>query len=292
MNNNKMLERVEEFNNILVERNEEFRIKANECFKNGGNKIGYSLFKEGRNCAPTVYFEALEDVWENSEAVVERLVEMYQRHNIGDICIEDMMSRDYILAHVQPKVISNKNLEAVVNRGMVHKEFLDLIVLYYVPVEALTDENGTASYTIQEQVLKMTGIEIEELHERALCNLDEVIDVRSMSSVIADMMGLDESEFEEMAPSGDMEMWVISNKNKYYGAASILSAKALEILEEKFGEEFVLLSSSIHELIAVPMGDRDAYTTMIQEVNDSEVSPEDVLNDHPYKCCNGEVSIY
>lgn len=289
--NSLMLERVEELNRELERREEAFRINAHMCFKSGGEKVGYTLVSEGNNCAPTIYFQTIEDVWESTEGIVDRLVCIFEQNKVEDIDISKMASKEYILSHVLPKLIPGSNKDAVENRGMVYTEFLDLIVLYFVPVEELCDKNGVASYTLQENVLNMAGVTLEEVHEHAIENLEKEVEVKSMSSIIAEMMGFEE-ELDEMMVPDDVTMWVVSNKSRVNGAAAILSKTVMNELVEKFGDKFAILPSSIHECIAVPAGSRDDFATMIQEVNAEQVEVEEQLADHPYIYSDGELRIY
>lgn len=81
-------------------------------------------------------------------------------------------------------------------------------------------------------------------------------------------------------------MYVLSNDQKLNGAAVILNEKAMEDITEKIGGDFYVLPSSIHELLIVPkeegmeLADLEA---MVQEVNATQVAPEDKLSDHVYE---------
>lgn len=86
---------------------------------------------------------------------------------------------------------------------------------------------------------------------------------------------------EEENPS----MYVLSNAERLNGAAAILDAKTMEDISEKLGGDFVVLPSSIHETIVLPMNedmDRQALETMVQDVNAGQVAPEERLSDHVY----------
>ena len=80
-------------------------------------------------------------------------------------------------------------------------------------------------------------------------------------------------------------MYVLSNADKLNGAAALLDAKTMEDISEKLGGDFVVLPSSIHETIVLPLNedmDRHTLEAMVQDVNATQVAPEERLSDHVY----------
>ena len=79
-----------------------------------------------------------------------------------------------------------------------------------------------------------------------------------------------------------MGMYVVTNKKRRYGAASVLKAK--DELNRMFPEGYIVLPSSVHEVIVVKNDDNiKAYTEMVKMVNSDVVAPEEVLSDKVYK---------
>ncbi|MCR5604754.1 MAG: DUF5688 family protein [Lachnospiraceae bacterium] len=80
-------------------------------------------------------------------------------------------------------------------------------------------------------------------------------------------------------------MYVLSNSITLNGAAALLDAKTMEDISQKLGGDFIVLPSSIHEVIVLPADvemDRRDLEAMVQDVNAGEVAPEDRLSDHVY----------
>ena len=80
-------------------------------------------------------------------------------------------------------------------------------------------------------------------------------------------------------------MYVLSNSEKLNGAAALLDAKTMEAISEKLGGDFIVLPSSIHECIVLPVTedmDRHTLEAMVQDVNAGQVAPEERLSDHVY----------
>ena len=86
-----------------------------------------------------------------------------------------------------------------------------------------------------------------------------------------------------MEKSKKLEMFVLTNSLRMFGAAGILD---IEFLKEKLGEkDYYILPSSLHETIIVPAAenvDCEALNNMVKEINGCEVSEEERLSDHCY----------
>ncbi len=80
-------------------------------------------------------------------------------------------------------------------------------------------------------------------------------------------------------------MYVLSNHTRINGAASILYEGLLGKIADRLECDLFILPSSVHEVIVIPeKGDEDYYrlSEMVREVNETQLSPEEVLADHAY----------
>ena len=80
-------------------------------------------------------------------------------------------------------------------------------------------------------------------------------------------------------------MYVLSNKDKVFGASVMIYTKYLKSLADFVRNDLYVLPSSIHELIAIPAAehiDTRDLLAMVREVNETEVSDADYLNDNVY----------
>lgn len=287
---NKMKRNVEEINRIL--KDEEFYIEYNEVQKNNVNKEAYRLIpKTQKTCSPVAYCENFENYSDNTE-IAKELINIWNKGKSYEIPdVEELSSREFILKNVYPKVVANTNNELIDGQHLVFKEFLDMFVIYYVNIGA--DNEGTASYNVQEKMIANAGIDMEELHSQAIKNLEKEVSIKDMQDVIMNIIGItDESEFDFSQAPEENQMLVLSKKDSIYGASVILCASVLEKLDSFWNGEFVILPSSVHECISVRS---DGFTLqemkkMVMEINDTEVSPEDRLTDSVYVYRDGKLT--
>ena len=287
---NKMKRNVEEINRIL--KDEEFYIEYNEVQKNNVNKEAYRLIpKTQKTCSPVAYCENFENCSDNTE-IAKELINIWNKGKLYEIPdIEELGSREFILKNVYPKVVANTNNELIDGQHLVFKEFLDMFIIYYVNIGA--DNEGTASYNVQEKMIANAGIDMEELHSQAIKNLEKEVSIKDMQDIIMNIIGItDESEFDFSQVPEENQMLVLSKKDSMYGASVILCASVLEKLDSFWNGEFVILPSSVHECISVRS---DGFTLqemkeMVMEINDTEVSPEDRLTDSVYVYRDGKLT--
>lgn len=285
-----MKRNVEEINRIL--KDEEFYIEYNEVQKNNVNKEAYRLIpKTQKTCSPVAYCENFENCSDNTE-IAKELINIWNKGKSYEIPdIEELGSREFILKNVYPKVVANTNNELIDGQHLVFKEFLDMFVIYYVNIGA--DNEGTASYNVQEKMIANAGIDMEELHSQAIKNLEKEVSIKDMQDIIMNIIGItDESEFDFSQVPEENQMLVLSKKDSMYGASVILCASVLEKLDLFWNGEFVILPSSVHECISVRS---DGFTLqemkeMVMEINDTEVSPEDRLTDSVYVYRDGKLT--
>ena len=136
------------------------------------------------------------------------------------------------------------------------------------------------------------GIRTEELDKVAMENLENAGTSRfsSMRDVLKDMMFPDMPDDDPMLdsmlpPKEGPQMYVLSNDDKFYGAKFLADTGTLDEIAEKFGSDFLVIPSSIHECIIVPNDgslESSVFDRMIHEVNSSSVPPKEILSEHAY----------
>lgn len=81
------------------------------------------------------------------------------------------------------------------------------------------------------------------------------------------------------------KMYVLTNQYKLNGAASMFYPDVLKDFAAEQGTDLIILPSSIHEVILIPMEEGmkpDDFKHMIREVNSEEVEASEILSDHAY----------
>lgn len=168
----------------------------------------------------------------------------------------------------------------------------DMSVVFAAVVKE-TDE-GRMTLPITNEIMESMGVDQQQLKETALANIsDQDYSFKSMRDVLVGMMfpeGIPENDpmVDLMLPPEDAgtQMYVLSNTQNVNGASEILNQKAMDEIAEKLGGDFIVLPSSVHETIILPIDqgmDSNELEGMVQQINAGVVSDEDKLSDHVFQ---------
>ena len=189
---------------------------------------------------------------------------------------------------VMEVVSTESNAEVLAN--VPHKEMEDMSVVYRMLVdEGPSSDDGRATVLVTNNLLDQFGVTAEQLYTDAMENAPELKPavIQGMSEIMMEMMGREqamEMGIPEMDPADEM-MFVASTPDRIHGAGVIAYQEFMDQAAEKLGGDFFILPSSIHEILLVrDDGETNADTLrdMVQEVNETQVSPEEKLTDNVY----------
>mgnify|MGYP007033849887 CR=1 FL=1 len=111
-------------------------------------------------------------------------------------------------------------------------------------------------------------------------------EIKSITEVLCDIIQSEHPEdfnrndyMEDF--SSNIPMFVLSNIHKVEGAACILYSSILADFAETINSSFYIIPSSIHEVLLLPSENNTEYAeikSMIKEINDTQVSVEEILS--------------
>lgn len=99
-------------------------------------------------------------------------------------------------------------------------------------------------------------------------------------SVLQNVSDLSEFSKNQLHP-----LYVLTNSEKLFGAACNTLSKSFTSIAKKMNHDLIIIPSSLHEVLLLPAEQGESseeYSSIIQEVNLSELSPEEILSDHAY----------
>lgn len=265
-----------------------YSVTAQETTKNNGVKmLGIEIRKPEETVVPRLYVDGIVDRVEDGFMTVEdaakKVFETYQNSETPEIemNVEKWIDRKFILDHVEYQLVNaERNAEKL--KDIPGKKIADLVAIYRVVISL--DDDEMKSYVLTNANLARSEISIEELDEAAKKNTKKSrFSVRTMNEVMYELIGVNVGpEIEE--PDGP-QMYVLTNARKFCGANIMLYKEYLEIAAEKMNGDFYIIPSSIHELIAVPVLTQglEWLREMVQEVNDNQLAPEEILGYEVYR---------
>ena len=285
---NEYIERVKrEVKAYLPKEYKDIKPEINKVSKNNGKELTGLTLRGTSNICPNIYLDSFYDLYQDGMEIEDTLIrisEIFQREinrmpqfNLEDFTYNNMKDNLYYT------VINAEKNEKLLQE-IPHQRREDLAIVYRVHL-SVSDE-GTGSILLNNTHLKLWGVDQNEVHSQAVLNMPKILPYafENMNDIIAEMMGADLEEFEEMA--GENMMWVLSNDKRMQGAAYMFDEEVMSSIAEKLGGDFIVLPSSLHEVIILKEEenmDLEHIHGMVSEVNESQVEPDEVLSDAIYR---------
>lgn len=221
------------------------------------------------------------------------------RNMVADI--RPFLNYDSIRRNIVYKLINTEQNRALLE-DLPHIGFLDLSVIFQCMVSQ--DEACYASILIHNTHLKLWDITVAELYQEAKKNTPLIMpyELKSMEEVLCEITEAENpeefdhdrcmAEFEDSVP-----MYVLSNKKRIEGAACMLYPGLIRDISDRIGSGLFIIPSSVHELLLLPaetMEEAEALRSMIKEINDTQVEPDEMLSHSLYYYDREEekISIY
>ena len=295
MNKNEFMEIVKDkVLDVLRERDSTLNAIIEKVTKSNGVLYCGLSFRGKDNVQPVIY---LDDFFKRFEAgtniddIVNQVVEIYVTNRINDIDIGSITDFETVKDRIIVAVYNtNANAEKLSN--IPHRDYKDLSVNYRVDVP-INEKEGMGSMIVNDHILKLWNISMDELDEVAWVNTRRMYPARLMSmfEILQELCGGEMDEMQDCLAKPTM--YVLSNVNKLNGAVYIADEDALDMVADALDDDYVVLPSSRHEVIIVPLKqiDENDYTYLkekVYEINRKEVDAEDYLSDNIYKYIRAE----
>ena len=287
-------------------------VKNHKIYKNNGILLqGVCVREPGMNIAPTVYLNNFLKQYEAGEtfgSLMKEIIEIMEENKVTNQLEVDFFS-DY--EQVKKKLVlrlihREKNKELL--KQVPYLKFKDLAIVCHCVI--VTEEIGSGSILIHKQHLENWGILEDTLLQDAFENSPRIesYEILKISDMVKGMLKetvrekIDEickedSERREILLESTLEMmvreieekrvpmYVLTNRNRYYGAACLVYPDMLEKIGQMLQDDFYVLPSSVHEVIFVGKSgcvDSADLNEMIEEVNRTQVEEEELLSEHAY----------
>lgn len=252
-----------------------YNAEITNVVKNGVTMCGLTFRETESNIAPTIYIDEYLNCTDGElSGVVDKIIESYEKaiEDTPDVDVDKLMNWEWAKDNLQ-LCIQRKGNEDIVKRDFLNLE-------EYVRVRV--SEDGT--FKVTPRHLNEYGITEETLFKTAWeCTLP-TIEIEDMAAVMAELMGVSIEETKEMM--GDNAMIVATNKSKLHGAIAMKATEKLAEIADRYEKDLAILPSSIHEILLIPVDENTdflALDKMVQEVNATQVEPEERLGDYAYR---------
>lgn len=231
--------------------------------------------EEGSNMHPVIYLEQYFSMYEFGmpmDDVVYHVVMAYYRRCIdGDIDVSFIHKWEILKSRIIYKVISKKRNQELLQK-VPYVDWLDeFAIVFYILMEK---EEGLV--LLERDVCEHYDVDSDELWKVAKENTPKLL------PIYFEIAKMTEEE-KKIVP---IEMYVLSNKARTFGAGTILYPDCLEKIADKLQSSFYILLSSVHELVIIPVTASitvEELKIISRRANESgRVKLEDILGESIY----------
>ena len=268
----------------LEQKYPQYRFIPTDVVKNGDVHLKAICVRDENPISPTIYTdEIISQCDDNIDEAVDIVSNIIEQHMNPNFDLDMLTNKDYILEHIRIGVQKASD-EDLVKLDVTDFEDMEQY-LYYSDTNA---PDSSFSIKLKPALATQIGLDLAEAWAVARSHTFENTTIRSMASVMREMMGnaFDDEFDEDIFDTAPLKMYIISNREQNKGAASILNRELLEnFAREHDAKHLVVIPSSISECLLVPVDDDynlDAFTEMVQEVNATQVKPEERLTNRAY----------
>lgn len=278
-----------------------FDVLTDTVTKNNGIKLtGISAAAKGNNIGPCVYlndfYREYEDGGMEFGETVDEIYRLLVKNQVNpqNINISCFMNWETARYSVRAKLVNAEQNKEQLEK-IPHRMFLDLAVVYYAVIGGF-GEQSIGSVLINNQHMEMWGQNEENLYERATSNMryDGTPCFDSLENVVKHILADNADLWEGKKEWNNAGMYILTNQRKCYGASEILDKHTLQVIADEVGDKFIVLPSSLHEVIILEANSAVEYeklAEMVKEVNDTQVCEEERLSYHVYAYSRDEETL-
>lgn len=281
---------IEEVKENLPEELENATVEVQTVTKNNNTELKSLLIKiKGENLTPSIYLEQFYKDYKNNkkelEEIVSKIIELRIKHR-KDTKMDLNYLEDFeaIKKDIIPTFAGLEKYNKELMELCPYVKILDMVMVFRIVIDMKDKDGVTGTILIKDDLQNKLGVTTQTLFETALKNVKGNFKCKNMGEIFKEMMRASDHEAEMF---NDNPMYVLTNKEMTFGAAAIIDEEFMWDVYDKIGGDFIIIPSSIHELIAVPMtemeNNKDYVNNMIKDVNRTQVEQKDRLSNHAYK---------
>lgn len=209
---------------------------------------------------------------------------LYYMEHLPETDAENYLDWEKVKDRIVPALISmRKNCENIGQLVYEPVEGTDLVVIYRIMQEM---ETSRGSIKITNGLMEKWGVDINQIHDRAFHNMNTILTPQIVELSPETEKGETPSAYTKLPEHMDKEnMYIFTNEERFYGAASIMAAGVLPEIAERLQCSFYLLPLTVDDMAIIPKTEDEsveALQRIVLEYNICAQTEETMLSDQVY----------
>lgn len=274
----------------LPSRYQDARVEFIKAPKNNDRvKEGISVTPSGKNSGATyycvdVYADYLHNESFNKTFALYMTQLVHYLDHLPELDLEQDLKWENAKHKIVPELVSmRKNCENIGQLVYRPVEGTDMAIIYRI-MQDMGSYKGSIKVT--NELLEEWGVDLNRIHGCAFCNMGKILTPQVFEISPETDRGGEPAIYDKLPEQMDKEsMYVFTNKEKFYGAASIMAAGVLGGIAERLQCSFYLLPMNVDDMAVIPQSEDDSVEDMQKIVlgyNICAKSEENILSDQVY----------
>ncbi len=274
------------FEKAMTDRLGAQKFRVHKVTKNNGVSYdGIIITPDNTNISPTINLLPYYNRYmkgDSLDAICDDILTCYQK-NLPKQSFDPAQYTDFEKAgdHIIYRLVNYKRNEELLKK-IPHVRYLDFAVIFYYLV-GISGRDQSYILIYNEHLDFWKNVDTDTLLAIAGKNTPKLLpaQMEDIANLICSVMGQDALPLDEL----DYPVYILTNKYRTNGATVLLYDRLLSELSNHFESDFVIIPSSIHEVLVFPAGqspDPEALRTIIAQVNGTELTDEEILSDNAY----------
>lgn len=261
-----------------------FEISTDKVEKKSHTMDALIIKRKQESVSPVFYFEQLYQNYLDGRSVqdiCEDLTRFLFAHKIPELSRRNMSDYAEAKKSLRVRLIDKEANQKYLGQGPYRFMTLGAAVVY---VSLQNSPAKIMETRVTHEMLSQYGVTDDQLFEDAMIQtrMECPFTFSSLDSVLRKVTGEDPKRTFGPGP----ELYVLTNREEWYGAAVALYPDTLQKVHRMVGEDFYILPSSVHELLVIrksAVQDTNALRALVRSVNREEVRPEEQLSNEVFK---------
>jgi len=269
----------ENIKTYLPQEYENASVSVRQATKNNNISLSALCIVGEHKTAPNIYLEQFYVHYlfgMPMEDVMECIADVYLNSLRPDI---NITREDFTYEKLKDSIgvsVCNAAKNRKLLQDVPHEIKGDFALTYHVKMSL--GEDGEGVVQLHNSHLDMWGIDENTLRETAWHNMEHHFPYR-----LSDVHDMIEEEFDVSKLPGygrNTTMYLLSNPDRFHGAAYMFSDRAMREVAEKFGADMLVTPLSVHECVLLrhdEIQDMDELKEMVEYIYKTRIRPEHAL---------------
>ena len=215
--------------------------------------------------------------------------EMLQE-TLNSICADGQSFNERFRTGVLPRFLSSERMRAMKDRDpLICRAAGNLSVGFYIKLPEISDDRSSAMIVVTNKLAEQMNMTADQIYRRAVKNLLPACVIMPFNEML-DEIGMP----EPIVCAENIPILYVSEKSRNHGAAAILCRDVKKKLAEILGDPFIVLPSSVHEVLCLACTEENAdsimsLSDMVREINEAVIDPMEQLSDCVWLCKKGRL---